>query len=463
MTGFLKTSLYSGLLFVFLSLYKFPFAPEIAIGHWVSLACFKNRIQGFVWTNLLLALFAGMFFVATPLSILAPTQYWGEIVNQHLGETGFWGRTGLTGIVLVLSYGIYFLLFRFFLRFRMVSPAVVIALLILFGVVVLKSYVWPAGVSLVLLGLLLYLSKSFWMCAYQFSEVDLLKKYPVHFHFSASSPLWQQTWARTSVPRGFGDFLNTETSSQRTEVTLRSGVRLFLWALILQQISIHLYKICFLDADSNGWGFSAQGLFMYPRHNLLDLTFENWMPLLASLLMRTAIFLLFLAHTSHAIVAIARFYGFDVRKNFDNPFRAQSFNEFFARAFHYYISILQRIFFYPLWARLKGIRNKYLRIFVVSWLTIFGGGLAASYLRKIALLDQLSLQDYFISSIHDRSYYFLALAFAIAISSTWGLYRSKRRLTGERKSSRFFAAAKVAMYFLIFAICFSLQNFVGVK
>jgi hypothetical protein len=431
----------------------FPIYAAISIGLLIYIFGNDFSQKWFTRFNLIFGCLTGSYFISSLNTLGKPSVTWAEICQRYFPDASSWQiALSIIGLILI-CFLIYWILFQIANRFRWFHPALLVLLLVFALFFVLGSSSGSPFISLLLIGIILFFSKTFWMLVYQFSEIDFISKYSVLDHFATLSPPWQQTWSKYSVLRGFSDFLNHRLDSKAAVINMRSAVILIWWAVVLNGLKYAVYKINFSSANENLFHFSVLDFIgPIPDYNLaVPNDIALWKIAYISCI-TCIIFLLALASTTHSVVALARMFGFSVRKNFDAPYKARSFNDFMLRIYFYYISILLRIFYFPLWSKLRWMRSKSGRLFVTSFLTIFLGGLIDTYMRSTLKMLELGFADYF-RIFGERFYYFLSLSIVIGISSVLH--------SGFGKPARPRPALLQAMfalfYFLIYTICFSLQ------
>ncbi len=446
-----KDLLLASILWINLRIYDFPFDTEISVLFLVGKFFFKTPMKLFNWTNVLMALFFGSMFVVNPPSIFHPVNELADYVVKVDPSFSTPKLIGLNIALMLICFTLYWLLYRWIQKFPkspklLIMSGLFVALLFLF-----KSLPQEEIATWAVLGLIAWYSKGFWMMLYQFSEVHLLTRYSALTHFLTVSPFWQQTWGRTAVPRGLSEYLNASADPLRSEKASVAGLKLLVWANVLLLVN-HLFVelLRFLST----WQSSLAPWLYAP--NLRNISLYSyfaidWRTCTFYLFAKCFVFFLILAHKSHVIVGIAQAFGFDIPRNFNNPFRSSSFNDFIHRIYYYYIAILQRVFFFPIWSYLRWVRQKNLRIWLTTFLTILIGGILNAYLRAVQVLPRQSLADY-VTSIDDRYLYFVCLGAALGLSSVY------RQPPAFLQSSRLYSYLRVPFYFLLYCFCFTLQS-----
>ncbi len=436
-----------------LSLFRFPFWEAVTV-YLLVLSCLSiERVKAAAALNILFMLATGSLFALTISHISASPMSWPAQTNRlALGPL-------LTAAVMVASAALFFSYylasFRLFERFRRIRFPVLWSLLVLCAAgLALRAWSGESPARLVCVGAFLALSKTFWTLSYQLSEVDHLKSKPLWLHFGTLNAPWQIGWVNNPVLRGCSDYLNTQLSGGAELQSLRwSAVRLLFGSLCLKVLAEKMGEYFFhasvsigpLSLDGLSPHFqtpSAHAGFMPP-----DLAWwEAWLFVMATGLY----FLTSYAAITNAAVGVVRMCGFSIRSNVHEPHQATSFNDFLSRIYFYYIAVLQRFFFYPLWHHLRFIPSRGGRVFLVVFLTICGGGLAVAFTRLAPHILAPGGHAYIQSLLRIRLPYFLLLGVLSACSALLPAPPSPLRGRAGRLCLSFF-------YFLAYSVCFSLQ------
>lgn len=350
----------------------------------------------------------------------------------------------------VLVALIYFALFQLQLRYKFLRQpllACILCVLLLGSVTLSETVRQNQMVFQFFIAAFAAMIRVFWSACYQLSEIDSLKARPFWEHLGTLAFPWQFGWASPNIVRGFSDLKNeAPRSPEEFRKSQISGMKLMLWALVLQVLADQMSAFVFSRTDTGG------EMIVSPLSQWLgvDLSttgyLEMGIPRYAAWIFVTCTsihFALSLAATTHAAVSMVRMCGFMVFRHVYRPLHATSFNNFLGRMYYYYIAILLRFFFYPLWRLLRPVRNKNVRIFLTHFLTIFGGGYLTTALRYAPFTVYSRFTE--LSSIMwGRWPYFLALSTISASSALLPEIAFLGRLRG-------------AWYFLIYTLCFSLQ------
>lgn len=348
----------------------------------------------------------------------------------------------------VFIAGIYFALYHAMLRFKPLRRPLTIglALIILFGYLTVQ-FRPNLGLFYFFVACFIAMIRVFWSTCYQLSEVDFLSTRPFFHHLGTLAFPWQFGWASPNIVRGYSDLKNVNPVSKeefnRAQV---SGTKLIVYALVMQIFAKYFAEFFFTRINSGGEIISS------PFSMWLGLDFSTASYLNLSLspglswlfIFLTSIhFVLALASSTNAAVSIARMCGFMVFRHVYKPLQATSFNNFLGRMYYYYIAILLRFFFYPLWQHLRPIHNRRLRIFLTNFLTIALGGFLTTTLRYAPF----RVWDGFTGLLDDVTFrwpYIITLSVVSATSSLLPDWPGGGRFKG-------------IWYFSIYTLCFALQ------
>lgn len=419
-----------------LAVFNFPYWP------WVALYAF-----------LLSFFMAGNLPALSRLNIL----FWlasGSLISVTRPETEMhmvWPVESYGGYLLAIAgfaavYAGLFYIHRFNPRLR--APVIWLCLTFV-GLLALIQFIPEGGARLVVVGVLFAMSKTFWMTAYQLSETDFIKDKPFLEHFGTLSAPWQATWVNTSVIRGYSDYSNQMVEGGRELwLTRVSGVKLLGAALLWKALANLWSEFFFSDSPylltpgvkKYAEIFGAPYLPNVPRNRL-----ESWAYVITYVLYFSFLFTAY----NHALVGIVRYCGFMIMRAVYKPYLSTSFTNFLSRYYFYYVAILQRFFFYPLWAQLRFIGNKKLRMFAAFFLTILFAGYITSFERHVVDAVNLDLGSFFIITLQ-RLPYFISLAVVAGLAAI---------LPGPpgQKESTLKRVIMSAFYFLMYAVCFYTQ------
>lgn len=415
----------------------------------------RRRLQAISWANIFFWLFTGSLMTTAPASMDKPDLQWpyfpdgwAELVEPGLAET-----LGLALVIVALFGGLYFTLFSIHRRWPRLRQPVAWCMLIFLGASWLCHLRLGAVGNAIFIGLFFALSKSFWVMAYQLSEVDFMKKRPFWAHFGTLNSPWQTTWVVSGGMRGYGDFANHEPKSiDDVSRAQRSGIVLLLRALVLTGFD-RMLRASLFRRDDGYFGWTMHGLPYYVQNwniaGILDHQLGRgyaWIYVLG----RAMHFLLEYTILTHALLSIVRICGFQPRRNVYKPYEATSFNNFLGRIYFYYISLLQRFFFFPLWAQTRALESRALRVFLTHFGTIFCGGLIYTFERN-APSELLDSFPGIYEAVSYRLPYFVCL----------GLFCSVTALLPdwpEWSDGRFGRAGRSFLYFAMYALCFTWQT-----
>lgn len=387
-----------------------------------------------------------IFFACTGglLSITSPA------VNSEVQFSHSSWFDALTTMLLIGA--LYFTLFQLMIRHKFLRRPVLVGLLLIaaLGAVLATQTESLAKIPVLYrlsAALFIAMIRVFWSACYQLSEIDMLRSRPFWEHAGTLAFPWQFGWASPNIVRGYSDLRN---EAPQSAIELResqiSGAKLMVCALLMHFAAEQLSEFVFSRTTSGG------EIVISPMSQWLGVEFSTTnylsqgMPRYAAwiFVFATSVhFLLALAATTNAAVSIARMCGFMVFRNVYRPFQANSFNNFLGRMYYYYIAILLRFMFYPLWRALRPVRQKRLRIFLTHFFTIMGGGFLTSALRYAPIAMPYGFTP-LIDLLWIRWPYFVALATISGLTA----------LLPEWKS---LGHARGVWYFIVYTLCFSLQ------
>lgn len=329
-----------------------------------------------------------------------------------------------------------------FLRYPLLTTLLLLALLwILFAVSNGSLLLGAAAMTF-----LTIMVRVFWVFSYQLSEVDFLKRQPFLSHFGAIFLPWSYI-----VLRGYSDLAN---NLSQNEIQLKrsriSGVKLIFWAVVLTYLERLLRDFMLSDGSGvlspfsvlTGVDFSYQSYLVQGLSRPMAWLFVAF---------TTFDFILNMAAISHAVISIARICGFTVFRAVYKPLEAQTFGQFILRIYFFYISVLQRFFFYPIWTRLRMVRHKKIRTFLTIYLTIFIGSMVNTIVQVYRLIyDQSQLPSY--GDLVARLPYLSLLSLFLGLSV---ITPQPKLLERSRFIKKF--RIKGIIFFLIYSICYSTQ------
>lgn len=394
----------------------------------------RNRVVSISLLNIVFfALTGGLLSVTSP-AIDSEIQYWQGPMNTVI----------LSGALIA---AIYFGLFHLMLRQKIFRRPVLIGLTLIallgFTAVMLRDV--RIFNSIALAGFFAMI-RVFWPMCYQLSEVDSLRTRRFYEHLGTLAFPWQFGWASPNIVRGYSDLTNAAASSEQDFRKIQiSGVKLMLFALVTQVLAQQFSDLVFSKLENGDLVVSPLSQWLgvdISTWNYLQLgmpPFAGWIFVFAS----SIYFLLMFSAITNAAVSIARMCGFMVFREVYQPLQATSFNAFLGRMYYYYIAILLRFFFYPLWQMLRPVRVRKARIFLAHFLTILIGGFLTTGLRSLPFTvyeSFLPLADL----VAFRWPYFVALALLSGVTAILPAWSLLGRFRG-------------VWYFTLFTVCYALQ------
>lgn len=285
-----------------------------------------------------------------------------------------------------LIAGIYFALYRLMLRFKFFRHPLLfgLGLILLFGYL---TVLCRPNLTLYFFFVACFtgMVRVFWSTCYQLSEVDFLSSRPFFHHLGTLAFPWQFGWASPNIVRGYSDLKNAAPASQEEfRLAQLSGLKLMISALIVG-LTADAFAEFFFTRVTAGGELNPSTFSMWLGRDFSTSAYLNReLPIGLSwvfIFLTSIHFALALASSTNAAVSIARMCGFMVFRHVYRPLQATSFNNFLGRMYYYYIAILLRFIFYPLWQHLRPIRNRRVRIFLTNFLTIALGGFLTTALR----------------------------------------------------------------------------------
>ena len=108
--------------------------------------------------------------------------------------------------------------------------------------------------------------------------------------------------------------------------------------------------------------------------------------------------------------------GFDAQSNFDRPWKATSFHDFYNRIMAYYVTVLKILFLEPTFRLLSFLRIRKLRIFVTVWISVFASGLVFHFFRDQRAIVALGLKSSLNFFAQGYLVYLVLLSSAISVS-----------------------------------------------
>jgi hypothetical protein len=225
-------------------------------------------------------------------------------------------------------------------------------------------------------------------------------------------------WESNSIGREQLNIKNyLVTKDIRTE-TVKKGFFLILRACLLLQFNIfilNLYANHILGISDYAHFNELFGKFLrdYASHSIL----ERWVTLyLISWIFYTYTFFV----TFDLFIGVANLAGLNLQTSTNQPWKAQSFSDFWGRSTYYMNIIFINYFYLPIRSFLKKINFHFQIKFISLFITIFLGNIAIHLVRDAILMVNFeTLNDFLIDYLSQRSVYFIGLPLAIAVSSTY--------------------------------------------
>lgn len=253
-----------------------------------------------------------------------------------------------------------------------------------FGAVYLASSSWLSAYSSSIIWYMMgNFRRLFWSLAHQFSDREYLKFRP--FYWKVPLMVGGATVLKSHA---FLDKFKTDNSNTLSKYQL-NAVKLALWIFVLSLL------LRFLGVLLGRPGFSLPAMF---PENWITLDFVNhyrgfingrlesravlwWSALLT-------FYLDLLAWTIilNLPIVFIRYFGFAIPRGVYRPLEATSIPEFFARRYYYYKELLFGLFVWPIFMKLKFIRNRKIRVFVAVTVGVGVGSALAHLLVDIPSL-----------------------------------------------------------------------------
>jgi len=169
----------------------------------------------------------------------------------------------------------------------------------------------------------------------------------------------------------------------------------------------------------------------------------NWFVLVADFLY----ILLFVAMTTHVIIATIRMCGFKALRNTYRPLASKTIAEFWNRYFYYFKELLVEFFFYP--AFFRYFKNRpLLRTYVATMAAAFLGNFLFHFMRDIWYVVELGFFEAMFA-FHSYFIYCFILGNVIFLSQ-WRQGKINQRAVGP--VSRFFAPVRVLGFYCLLSV-----------
>lgn len=262
------------------------------------------------------------------------------------------------------------------------------------------------GLSQVILwAFIIVFSAYFWFLNYALGDQHSRRRSPHLFQLGIFHPFW----GSSSTPLGKGAAFLRKTMAKTPEelaVTQLKGLKLLLWAIILQSVkSILSWQI---EVE---WGIPRLGEVQAMHANNQSYSvFIGW----SSLIWATARSALSLAIWGHQIIAVARLSGFRLPRNTNRPLESRTLIEFWNRYYYYFKELLVEFFFMPTFFRV--FRNHpRLRVFFAIFMAAGVGNAVFHFIRDIKYV-LINGPGWALSTFESYLFYCFVLATGIGIS-----------------------------------------------
>ena len=411
---------------------------------------------------------------------MGPVQFGWERINALFLEAGIQWQidNNVKGLLLILPAIACIASLLWLVRNRVMArylerPVLVLICLYL-GLMMIASYapLLPA-VRACLWAFLAIFGKFFWFTCYSLKECRAPNPAPTIRQFGHYLPFWSPNFV--PYPKGSGYLQRIEVkTSEEFAVCQIKGLKLLLWALWLKLFAVVTNIILY------GYGELLHGRLQFKRElgtvqlffdgnylsNLFTLPFSgllpryetalilavngsplpwhtNWFVLVADFLY----ILLFVAMTTHVIIATIRMCGFKALRNTYRPLASKTIAEFWNRYFYYFKELLVEFFFYP--AFFRYFKNRpLLRTYVATMAAAFLGNFLFHFMRDIWYVVELGFFEAMFA-FHSYFIYCFILGNVIFLSQ-WRQGKINQRAVGP--VSRFFAPVRVLGFYCLLSV-----------
>lgn len=342
------------------------------------------------------------------------------------------------------------------------------------GLMLCASYApLPPAVRAFLWAFLVVFGQFFWFVCYSLKECRAPTPVPLYQQFGSYLPFWEPTVI--PYPKGSGYLRKIAAkSSEEFAICQLKGLKLLLWALWLKLfaliINITLYGYdeflfgrlqfkrelgtvqLFLDGNYLRELVTLPFSGVLPRYevafnmavNSSPLPWHmNWIILVVDFLY----FILYVAFSTHMIIAIIRMCGFNALRNTYKPLASKSIAEFWNRYFYYFKELLVEFFFYP--AFFRYFKNRpHLRMYTATMAAAFFGNFLFHFMRDIWFVVELGFFEAMVA-FHSYFIYSFVLGNMIFLSQ-W--HQEKVSQRDVSPASRFFAPVRVLGFYCLLTI-----------
>lgn len=290
-------------------------------------------------------------------------------------------------------------------RFRtslMARRPVLAQFIALAALITLASIISPGSLfHTVLWTLIVIYTASFFFLSYALADQRSAVEVPAAVRLGFLRPFW----SGPSIPfKGITFLTKFEARSpQELAATQLRALKLVVWAVLLASLHALLdwafHDVAALPDLTTALAMTVEGT---PPSQAL-----GWIVVIKAFVMT----LLWVATTSHALVAIVRMAGYGIPRGMARPLSSRSIAEFWNRYLFYFKEILVDFFFYPAFARYFKQRPR-LRIAFATFCAAFVGNLLFSLLTQAHLVAEIGL----IAALgRFESYAFYALVLTAAL------------------------------------------------
>ena len=342
------------------------------------------------------------------------------------------------------------------------------------GLMVIASYApLPQSVLAFMWAFITVLSPYFWYLCYSLKETRSPAPKPLYLQLGHYLPFWSP--ASIPYPKGTSYLKKIEAkTTEQFAICRLKGLKLLIWALWLSIFALAVNVIFY------GYGEYLFGRLQFKRElgsiqlffdgnhlkTLFTLPFEtslpryevafrqaalgNPLPWYLNSFLTIAHFLydlLYVAFTTHIIIAIIRMCGFNALRNTYRPLASKSIAEFWNRYYYYFKELLVEFFFYPVFFRYFK-KNPKLRMYAATMAAAFFGNFLFHFMRDIWFVVELGFFEA-LAAFHTYFIYSFVLGNVIFLSQA-RLEKTSQQMAGP--VSRFFAPVRVLGFYCLLTI-----------
>jgi hypothetical protein len=420
-----------------------------------------------------------ILFAATwSFLLVGPTGFHWERINELFREAGITWQINNTGqgLPLILAAILFATLCVWLTRrfSRQIRRPILTLICIHLGLMLCASYapLLPT-VRAFLWSFLVVFGQYFWFVCYSLKECRSPNPVPSPLQFGQYLPFWEPS--SIPYPKGSGYLKKIETKTTEEFAICRlKGLKLLLWALWLKLfalvIDITLYGYgeflfsrlqfkrelgtirLFLDGNYLWDLVTLPFSGLLPRYEIAFNLAANGAPLpwhmnWAILVIDFLYFILYVAFSTHIIIAIIRMCGFNALRNTYRPLASKTIAEFWNRYFYYFKELLVELFFYPTFFRYFKKRPR-MRMYMATMAAAFLGNFLFHFMRDIWHVVEFG---FFEAMIAFHSYFFYSFVLGnVIFFSQLRQEKHSNRETGP--ISRFFAPIRVLGFYCVLTI-----------